>query len=180
MWDLNQKTWINFQLCRLKLNYNRIGMFLSILQLIKTPPLTLQGCKDYMTLILVFSDHLSNTIYILWIQAAVWYNGKRRTFTLQIFMKCQTTYHTLSVLWGDLSDHERPKPSPAQCTITKCYLLWPERMLWEHKEKAEYSVFEEKEWLSGERMKLKWEETSKWKSSQKWVTECVCVYVHEH
>lgn len=67
-----------------------------------------------MTLILV-SDHPSNKIYILWIQAAVWYHGKR-TFIIQIFLKCQTTHYTLSVLWADSSGHGRPSP----CLRTMC------------------------------------------------------------
>ena len=114
----------------------------------------------------------------------MWYHGKRRTFFTSSFkyLWSAKVQSTLSQCPGETQVTKTDTVSAsAQCTIMKCYLLWLERMLWEHIEKGEYSVLEEQEWFSGERMKLKWEETSKqkklfglpwWRSG--WESACQC------
>ena len=75
-----------------------MGVFLSILQLLKIPPLTLQGWKDYMTLILVFSDHLSNKIYTMDSRSSVVPWKKKDLHHSNIFEVPNYILHSLSAL----------------------------------------------------------------------------------
>lgn len=64
---------------------------------------TSQGCKDYMTLIQIFSDHLSNKIHTPQFQEAVWYHGERWNF----FTLHSNIYEVSNdISWGDLNDQD--------------------------------------------------------------------------